>query len=420
VASSTAQLGLFERLAEKSTDVQSPDRTPGLNWPIVELGEQENQQNYSKFDTQHVVSCCNAEVEIRAILLQSSFKESPMTGTCYFRTHCHLTFVAAAFLIWATQAARADILQGLGLMGDSASIHTAAFKWPEVMHTNSGLNFGPNYAYDHAVGGATSATVLSGGQNTALAADVTAGNVTLGMFLIGNNDYGDAAQSLANDYLNGTLGTVLPGFEAGIVSNVETATQTVLNAGVQGFLLGSVPDFLIEPAAASVLTVPDFANQLYASQVAINSQLMTYADAQHIPFVNFFGLESAVAATGQLVIGGVNISLTATGTDPHDFFEDSLHPGYVGNAIISNLWMEAINVAYGTHLPLYSDQQILAIAGLSSEYKGETFSTAYNLANYVHFTAAPEPNAKNLAWASLVGFVLYGLMRASRPKQLTV
>ena len=306
-------------------------------------------------------------------------------------TQPRLTWVLLAYGLMSIRSARADILQGLGIMGDSASIHTAAYKWPEELNTNSGLNFGPNYAYDHAVGGATSATLLSEGQDTKLAADVKAGNVSLGMILIGNNDYGDAATTLATDYSNGTLGSVLPGFESGIVSNIETATQTVLNAGVQGFLLGSVPDFLIEPSAAPVLTVQDFANQLYASQIAINSQLMAYADAHHIPFVNFFGLESAVAAAGQLVVGGVNISLTTTGTDPHDFFVDGLHPGYVGNAIISNLWMEAINVAYGTHLQLYSDQQILAIAGLGSSYTGETFSTAYNMANYVHYTPAPEP-----------------------------
>jgi lysophospholipase L1-like esterase len=305
------------------------------------------------------------------------------------------------------RSAGADILHGLGVMGDSASIHTAAYKWPEVLHVDSGLNFGTNYAYDHAVGGATSATVLSGAQDTKLAADVTAGNVTLGMFLIGNNDYGDAAQTLATDYANGTLNSVLPGFESGIVSNVETATNTVLNAGVQGFLLGSVPSFLIEPAAAPVLTVPDFANQLYDSQVAINSQLVAYADAHHIPFVNFFGLESAVANSGQLTVGGVSISLTTTGSDPHDFFEDGLHPGFVGNAIISNLWMEAINVAYGTHLPLYSDQQILNIAGIGNEYTGETFSTSYNLANYVHYTPAPEPATLGSLVMGMIGLMVY-------------
>jgi hypothetical protein len=215
----------------------------------------------------------------------------------------------------ADQIARADILHGLGVMGDSGSIHTAAFKWPEILHSDSGLSFGADYAYDHAVGGATSARVLSGGQNTAPAADVAAGNVTLGMILIGHNDYGHAATTLETDYSNGTLGSVVPGFESGIVSNIETATQTVLNGGVQGFLLGSVPNFLIEPAAASVLTIPGFANQLYDSQVAINSQLMTYADAHHIPFVNFFALESDVAATGQL-IGTARLNRAFIGAKP--------------------------------------------------------------------------------------------------------
>ncbi len=177
-----------------------------------------------------------------------------------------------------------------------------------------------------------------------------------------------------------------------------------------------MPDFLLEPAAAPILGETDLVNQLYQSQVAINTQLMSYADAQHIPFVNFFGLESDVANAGKLVVGGVTINLTATGSDPHDFFEDSLHPGFVGNAIISNLWMEAINLAYGTHLHLYTDQQILAIAGLSSEYTGETFSTAYNLANYVHYTPAPEPSTVILAG---IGFVSFYLFRRAPGKRAT-
>ncbi len=150
-------------------------------------------------------------------------------------SHARLLLGIACVLSAPASVASADILQGIGVMGDSASIHTAAYKWPEILQANSGLNFGPNFSYDHAVGGATSATVLSGGQDTKLAADVTSGKVTLGMFLIGNNDYGQNAQSLLTAYANGTLGSVLPGFESGIVSNAETATQTVLTPASKAF-----------------------------------------------------------------------------------------------------------------------------------------------------------------------------------------
>src|SRR5689334_12102307 len=89
--------------------------------------------------------------------------------------------------------ARADILHGLGVMGDSGSVSSPSYKWPVQLQTNRGLNFGgAGLPYDHAVSGATSSSLLTGHQNTQMAADVTAGKVTLGMIFIGNNDWGSS------------------------------------------------------------------------------------------------------------------------------------------------------------------------------------------------------------------------------------
>jgi hypothetical protein len=96
------------------------------------------------------------------------------------------------------------------------------------------------------------------------------------------------------------------------------------------------------------------------------------------------------AGLDHITVGGVQISLTTVGTDPHDFFVDNVHPGYIGNAMISNLWMEAFNVAYGTHLTLFTDQEMLAMAGITG-YTGETFSPNMDYASLIQFTAVPEP-----------------------------
>ena len=91
-------------------------------------------------------------------------------------------------------SARGDILQGLSVMGDSGSVSTATYKWPVQLQTDRGLNFGgAGLPYDFAVGGATTTSLLSGGQDTKMAAAVKAGEVTMGMILIGNNDYVAAA-----------------------------------------------------------------------------------------------------------------------------------------------------------------------------------------------------------------------------------
>ena len=121
----------------------------------------------------------------------------------------------------------------------------------------------------------------------------------------------------------------------------------MLNAGIPGFLLGSVPQLLFDPvAAAEFASDPSAAIALNNSQITINNQLEAFAAAHNIPFVNFFGLESSLLGQSSVLVGGVPISLTQVGSNPQNFFIDDLHPGIVGNAIIGNLWMEAMNIAY--------------------------------------------------------------------------
>ncbi|HEY1598539.1 MAG TPA: hypothetical protein VGG64_03000 [Pirellulales bacterium] len=312
-----------------------------------------------------------------------------------------LAAFAAVLLHSIDSSARGDILHGIGVMGDSGSVSSPSYKWPAQLQTNRGLNFGGSgLPYDHAVGGATSATLLSGGQQTKMAADVTAGKVTLGITFVGNDDWGtSAALAIA-------AGTATPAqttaFQNSVVNNIQTAVNTEFAAGIQGMLLGSVEDVSLTPEGQSIGD-PDAIARVQGTISNINSQLLTYAQTMHIPFVDFYTLGDNIYATGQLKVGGVAIDLTDSGSDPHDFWLDSLHPGIVGNAILGNMWMEAINIAYGTHLALYTDQQILALAGLSSSYTGETFSTTYNLANYIHFTPAPEPSALVFGISGLAG-----------------
>jgi hypothetical protein len=319
----------------------------------------------------------------------------------------------AILVVGICSTARADILHGIGVMGDSGSISSSSYKWPVQLQTNRGLNFGGSgLPYDHAVGGATSSSLLSGHQNTQMSADVTAGKVTLGIIFIGNNDWGSTTG------LAIAQGTATPSqqtsFQNAIASNIQTAVNTELSAGIQGMLIGSVEDVTLTPTGQS-LGDPAAVARVQASISAVNSQVLSYAQAHHLPYVNFYGLGDDIYSSGHLTIGGVNINLTGSGSDPHNFWIDDLHPGIVGNAILGNMWMEAMNIAYGTHLALYTDKQILTLAGLSSSYTGETFSTAYNLANYVNFASVPEPSTVLLAASGFAALGFYGMRLRRNP-----
>lgn len=330
-----------------------------------------------------------------------------------------LSLAGLSLVLCGASAARADILHGIATMGDSSSIKSAQYKFPVMLQNNRGLNFGgTNLPYVHAVGGTTSASMLVGNptpsdpnQPQRVAADVAAGKVTVATILVGNNDYGQNAASLVR---GGLSPAELMAFENGIVSNIESAVTTVLNSGIEGLLLGSVPRLVDEPAATQYFPsippgqLPALIDYVDASQERVNAQLLDFANAHHIPFIDFFGFEKSLGAADHITVGGVPIALTK-GTGPTYFFVDNLHPGWVGNAILSNFWMTALNVAYGTNLTLFSDQEALSMASLGG-YTGETFSSTVNYADYIHFNPVPEPSGMLLAVSGAV-FVAIGRRR---------
>ncbi|HEY2838158.1 MAG TPA: SGNH/GDSL hydrolase family protein [Pirellulales bacterium] len=333
--------------------------------------------------------------------------------------------VSVALLIllefFSHQSAQADILHGIATMGDSSSIKSAPFKFPVMLQNNRGLNFGgTNLPYVHAVGGSTSASMLVGNptpsdpnQPQRVAADVAAGKVSVATLLVGNNDYGQIAVPLLS---GGLTPTELANFETGVVNNIESAVTTVLNSGIQGFLLGSVPRTVAEPVVSQYFPsvppdqLPGIIDLVDSSQERINAQLLDFANAHHIPFVDFFGFEKSLGTADHITVGGVPIALTK-GPDATYFFVDNLHPGYVGNAILSNFWMTALNVAYGTHLTLFSDHESLNMAGLGNQYTGETFSNSLNYADFIHFNPVPEPSSIVLAITAIAGMVAWSWRR---------
>ena len=249
-------------------------------------------------------------------------------------------------------------------------------------------------------GGQTSSTVLQpGGQVDQLVSAVQAGDVTLALMSIGDNDWFPVASSIANGSLSGVP---LQNFQNSVVNNITTAVNSVLAAG-GSVVLGGFSNITDSPAAAAIYANPVARANLENALSSANNQLSAYAASVGIPYIDFFGLEKTVFDSGSFVVGGVNIALHTTGPDPHNFFQDSVNAGTVIRGEIANLWLQGMNEGYGTNIPLLSDQEILALAGIGNEFVAETFAPATNFSDYTEFV--PEPSSVMLLAIGLVGLV---------------
>ncbi len=310
-------------------------------------------------------------------------------------------------------SATTDVLHGVGNVDDGGASTSVPGAYPVVLQNLRGINFGgPTLPYDFAYSGASSSSVLLPGDADAqLVTQIQAGNVTLAYMSIGANDMLGAVASVANSSLSGPA---LIAQENVLINNIETGVNMALGAGAK-VVLGGLTDVAESPSVASLVADPAAKARVEGAIANMESQLAAFAATKGIPFVDFFALEKAVYDSGHLQIGGVNISLTTFGPDPHNFFQDSLHAGIAIEGEVANLWLQGTNTAYGTNIPLLTDQEILNLAGIGNEYQAETFLAAEPLAQFTDFTALPEPSSLVLLGVGAVGLLgLHARRRVDR------
>lgn len=330
-------------------------------------------------------------------------------------------FLVAIFA--ADAPSQAGVLHGVGVMGDSLSdeyeftSYNYARNWVEQLAVHRGLNIGTHsavsrgeprrqgYEYNWARGGATTSSLLSSGQHTGLANQVSAGDVTLAVLAIGANDFSPGSANYSNIYHNGITGAARQNLIDNIVTRITTALDTVSTAGTVRMVLGTVPDYGFAPITQA--SFPDPLRRARVSSVIgeINDQLTIEANLRNIPVADLKGLADFITSGGpQMTIGGVTIDVFQTSTGPYTgFVHDSIHINTTLQGILANLFIEAINTGYGHELdsPLmpFSDLELLQHAGIENEYTGETFSTSVSMSNFVTFTPVPEPSTWLLALA---------------------
>jgi hypothetical protein len=310
----------------------------------------------------------------------------------------HMTgFGLAILLLAACTAGSAATIDGFASMGASESAGTTyTGSWIPYLANQRGFDFGgAGEPYNVAVGGARTDTLLTQGQHTAVRNLVQAGDVELAFLFIGANDYFNVGASIADGSL---AGPALTAWAQGVANNIATAMDTVLSANPTGMVVAGLPDILRTPAGRATFDTPAEIARGNIAVDLVNSLLKPTVLSRGQVYVDL-ATASRDADSAPLVVGGVTIDTVNAGAAPTFFFQDGRHPAAVGNGLVANMFLSAVNIGYGTSYTPLSDLEILTTAGMAGQYTGETSQLPY--ARYV-FLPVPEPASVSLAIAATV------------------
>ena len=333
----------------------------------------------------------------------------------------------------------------MAAMGDSltdeysepyyGTIGNYAQNWVQQLAANHVVDFGPTaaaagqpggtwneprntgYEYNWARSGATSDTLLSGGQASGLAAQIPAQGIGYAVLWIGANDFAPFGPGPYNSIYNGLWNqSQIDSYVTSRVQNIATAVSTLQPTGVH-LVLGNFPDYGAAPFTSSPLG-GDFTDpakrQLVSSVIQqINTDLRGLAQSQHLVYVDMNALATAVFGTNSspnsvLKVGNVAINLqqidTSTGSNPTaGFVEDGVHPNTVIQGLIANEFLDALNIGYHTGVPLFTEQQVLAHRGIA--YGGSDTVLA-QIGSYDQYITNYVPEPSTIILAALGGLAL--------------
>lgn len=299
-------------------------------------------------------------------------------------------------LAGAAAAASGQIAR-LGAMGDSLSDEYAeesyayAKNWTMQLVLYRGVDMGPTaaqqpggtwgeprrtgYQSNWARYGDTTDDLLAAGQHTGLAGQVGTLGVSHAVLAVGANDFNSVGFNAYFNIYNGLWSaSQINNYVSVRVANVRTALDTVAPTGVK-LVLVNVLDFGITPITWSLYTDPVKRDRVTVVIQQVNEGLLGLAHDRGIVLVDAFGMAQAAWGTNQsprqtIPIGNTTIQLrqfdTSTNTNPAAaFVHDRTHPHTTMQGVLANVIMEAFDEGYGAGLALFSEQEILAHAGLA-------------------------------------------------------
>lgn len=309
-------------------------------------------------------------------------------------------------------------LARLGALGDSLSDEYAeesfgyARNWTMLLVQRRGVDMGPTaagqpggtwgeprrtfYRFNWARYGHSTDELLSSGQHTGLAAQVAPLGVSHAVLMVGANDFNSVGfGAYFNIYNNLWSQSQISGFVSGRIANITQALDAVQPTGVRVVLV-NIFDFGITPITwgSPFYNDPARRDRVTAVIQQVNDGVYALAQQRGLVLVDAFALARAAWGTNQqpaqtLLIGNVPIQLrqfdTSTNTNPvAAFVHDRTHPHTTVQGVLANAIIQAMGEAYSAGVAPFSEQEILAHAGLA--YGGmDTLAAAIGpITGYVH------------------------------------
>ncbi|HOX39993.1 MAG TPA: SGNH/GDSL hydrolase family protein, partial [Candidatus Brocadiia bacterium] len=293
--------------------------------------------------------------------------------------------VLGDYVIDAGPVATLPVVYKYAAMGDSVTDGSDYDgTWLRHAYNLRGMDFGgTGLLYNVAVGGARTETLLDPQQQHMQVADlVDEGKVNIAVLMIGANDFLTRGPEIAAGTLSGAA---LDSFIAGRISNIEIAVDAVMGSGAVGMVVCGISDVTLTPGGRIALGAsPEGRQRVMDAIDATNVGIASMAAERNLPYVDLALLIRDMDEAPAVLVGGVEINVvTPDDRDETHLFQDSIHPQMIGNGIICNLVMTALNEGYGTAFVPFSDLELLTVAGLEGAYAGETYSASVDYGKYV-------------------------------------
>jgi len=283
-------------------------------------------------------------------------------------------------------------IKGVGVLGDSQSDEyrsddnrgvnypTSTYNWVEILAQDRDLNFGTwnyyeeprrqGYEYNFARSGATAQTMIDQGQHTGLAEYVKKGEVNTIIIYVGANDfapylYDNAYSAIYNEEMNRDQ---IIQKENDIVANIQTAVETVQNAGEVQIFLVTIPDWGNHTAVKIGFPLPY--KRYLVTQVIneTNTKLTLMAEEYNVHVIetnDFYQKLRGNDTDYQVKVGDVILDQYIGQNNPRNLFlSDGIHPGTVLNSLFANYLIDHINRYITSPIKPLTTDEILRVAGL--------------------------------------------------------
>lgn len=280
---------------------------------------------------------------------------------------------------------RGQVLPTIGILGDSNSDEYRAddnraggtpyqlttLNWAELLARYRSLDFGAwgswgesrrsGYKFNFALSATLACDTVSQAQGLAPL------NPDYVVLFTGTNDFHYWNQTYDAVYNNPTFP------QSKVDSIVDCFTQAVdilKAANISRILLVNLAD--PGNAASFIARFPDTTKRARVTSAinAVNSGLSALVVSRgiHLADLGQFAssLLGSVNSSGQLIVGGEAIDALNQGDEPHHFQLAATvgHLGTVVNGLLANFFLTELNTDYGINTPLFSDNEILAHAGI--------------------------------------------------------